>query len=192
MKKLLFILALTLGTNLQAVAQPLPTDSVAADTTVVSQLQDAESDDDSSSQSHSLIPIDLDGDMREIIVPIVAIVTVCGLPLFIALAALWFHYRNKQTRYKLAEQALAAGQPIPESLLKVDDEANQDPLRKGIKNICFGIGLGVMLWAFTDEAGIAAIGFLIFCMGVGQVLIAYATRKNLDQPTDLTHTDEEK
>ena len=28
----------------------------------------------------------------------------------------------------------------------------------------------------TEEEAIAAIGFLIFCMGVGKIIIAYATR----------------
>ena len=38
-------------------------------------------------------------------------------------------------------------------------------MTKGIKNIFLGIGLGVFLWVLTEEEGLAAIGFLIFCMG---------------------------
>ena len=42
----------------------------------------------------------------------------------------------------------------------------------------------------TEEKGIAAIGFLIFCIGMGQVVIAYATRpKGNDTHSD---TDIEK
>ena len=48
-------------------------------------------------------------------------------------------------------------------------------MTKGITHIFLGIGLGVFLWVMTGVKGLAAIGFLIFCMGIGQVLIAYTT-----------------
>ena len=43
----------------------------------------------------------------------------------------------------------------------------------------------MLLWVLTEEEGLAAIGFLIFCMGLGQVLIAYTTtphKKKKDDP----------
>lgn len=112
---------------------------------------------------------------------IVAIVMIFGLPLFIVIAILWFKYLNKQAKYRLASQAIAAGKEIPKELFNENtsqNEQNHAILTKGIKNIFLGIGLGIFLWILTKEKGIAAIGFLIFCMGIGQVIIAYATRSN--------------
>ena len=60
-------------------------------------------------------------------------------------------------------------------------------MTKGIKNIFLGIGLGVFLWVLTEEEGLAAIGFLIFCMGLGQVLtLALAVAKPLVSPDGQT------
>lgn len=112
-------------------------------------------------------------------VAVIAIIMIFGLPLFIVIAILWFHYQNKQAKYRLASQAIAAGKEVPKELFNEDPSKsgqNDTILAKGIKNICLGIGLGVFLWILTEERGIAAIGFLIFCMGIGQVIIAYATR----------------
>ena len=58
-----------------------------------------------------------------------------------------------------------------------------------------GIGLGVFLWVLTEEEGLAAIGFLIFCMGLGQVLIAYTTtphKKKKDDPFPPTRINQDE
>ena len=68
-------------------------------------------------------------------------------------------------------------------------------MTKGIKNIFLGIGLGVFLWVLTEEEGLAAIGFLIFCMGLGQVLIAYTTtphKKKKDDPFPPTRINQDE
>ena len=107
-----------------------------------------------------------------------SIIMVFGLPVFIVAILLYFSYKNKQAKYKLASEALAAGKEVPESLFKNNPQKeNVDVLQKGIKNVFLGIGLGVFLWVLTEERGIAAIGFLIFCIGMGQVVIAYVTRE---------------
>jgi len=82
---------------------------------------------------------------------------------------------------------LAAGKEIPQELFKGNaKQDNDDTLRKGIKNVFLGIGIGVFLWVLTSEEGIAAIGFLIFCIGLGQVVTAYATRpKETNTGTDI-------
>lgn len=135
--------------------------------------------------------IHVGGSLDEEAIAALAIIMVFGLPVFIVALLLYFSYKNKQAKYKLASEALAAGKEVPENLFKSNPQKeNVDVLRKGIKNIFLGIGLGVFLWVLTEERGIAAIGFLIFCIGMGQVVIAYATRpKGTDEHS---HTDIEK
>ena len=117
------------------------------------------------------------GKLEEEHIAALGIIMVFGLPIFIVAFVLYFGYKNKQAKYKLASEALAAGKEIPQELFRGNvKKDNDDTLRKGIKNVFLGIGIGVFLWVLTSEEGIAAIGFLIFCIGLGQVVTAYATR----------------
>ena len=127
------------------------------------------------------------GKLEEEHIAALGIIMVFGLPIFIVALVLYFGYKNKQAKYKLASEALAAGKEIPENLFKANPKKeNNDTLTKGIKNVFLGIGLGVFLWVLTSEEGIAAIGFLIFCIGLGQVVTAYATRpKETNTSTDI-------
>ena len=127
------------------------------------------------------------GNLEEEHIAALGIIMVFGLPIFIVALVLYFGYKNKQAKYKLASEALAAGKEIPQELFRGNvKKDNDDTLRKGIKNVFLGIGLGVFLWVLTSEEGIAAIGFLIFCIGLGQVVTAYATRpKETNTSTDI-------
>lgn len=179
MKQLLFILTLLIGTCFATHAKtiklvPSALDSTRMDTVVISDLQDVNED-----QNAAMHDISSDfGDWNSgppTSVAIVALIICCGLPFFIVAIVLWFRYKNKQAKYKLAAEALAAGRTIPAELFNDPEEQGNAVMTKGIKNIFLGIGLGVFLWVLTEEEGLAAIGFLIFCMGLGQVLIAYTT-----------------
>lgn len=191
MKQLLFILALLIGTCFAAPAKiiklvPSAMDSTRMDTIVLSDLQDADED------LNATIGSDF-GDWdsgSSTSVAIVAIIICCGLPFFIVAIVLWFRYKNKQAKYKLAAEALAAGRTIPAELFNDPEEQGNTVMTKGIKNIFLGIGLGVFLWVLTEEEGLAAIGFLIFCMGLGQVLIAYTTTPHKNKKTDTPHNEE--
>ena len=127
------------------------------------------------------------GKLEEEHIAALGIIMVFGLPIFIVALVLFFGYKNKQAKYKLASEALAAGKEIPQELFRGNvKKDNDDTLRKGIKNVFLGIGIGVFLWVLTSEEGIAAIGFLIFCIGLGQVVTAYATRpKETNTSTDI-------
>lgn len=181
MKQFLLFLALVMGYCLAASAEkiklvPSTDDSTRMDTIVVSDISDI--DDTSQETNASTVILDsnewLNGPTAAM--AIITIVLTCGLPLFIVAIVLIFRYKNKQAKYRLAAEALAKGQDIPKELFNEPEDQNHKVLSKGIKNIFLGIGLGVFLWVLTDEAGLAAIGFLIFCMGLGQVIIAYTTR----------------
>lgn len=111
-----------------------------------------------------------------------------GLPMFIVFMVLWFSYKNKKAKYKLASQALTCGQSIPKELFQEQSksEENKDILSKGIKNAFLGIGLAIMLWCFTENPGVTSVGILILCIGLGQIVVAYTTRdKNPNNSTDI-------
>ena len=166
MKQLLFILALLIGTCFATHAKTI-----------------------------KLVPSALDSTRMDTSVAIVALIICCGLPFFIVAIVLWFRYKNKQAKYKLAAEALAAGRTIPTELFNDPEEQGNAVMTKGIKNIFLGIGLGVFLWVLTEEEGLAAIGFLIFCMGLGQVLIAYTTtphKKKKDDPFPPTRINQDE
>lgn len=112
-------------------------------------------------------------------VAITAIVFVFGLPLVIIFLIFFFRYKNRKAKYRLAEQALASGQPLPDNFFKqveIDSTYN-----KGIKNIFTGIGLFIFLWAITGEFGLGCIGLLIMFTGFGQLVIHYSQQKKNEE-----------
>ena len=84
-----------------------------------------------------------------ILISIIAIVAVFGLPVFILFVIFFFRYKNRKARYRLAEQAIAAGQPLPENFIRENRPADQRS--QGIKNTFTGIGLFIFLWAITGN-----------------------------------------
>lgn len=123
----------------------------------------------------------------ETVIAIIAIIAVFGLPVIIVFIAFYFKYKNRKEKYKLAEQALAAGQPIPEQFLQAKVEGST--LSKGITNIFTGIGLFIFLWAITNEFSIGCIGLLIMFTGFGQVVIHYTQNKKKSDYTDRYNND---
>lgn len=192
MKKVILFFTLLMGVCLSNLAQeiklvPSADDSTRMDTVVTSTLADTT---EKSTSAHFFD--DSHFDIDEDIVSIVAIITVFGVPVFIVALVLWFRYKNKQAQYRLAAEALAQGKELPKNFYRYENPntQHQEVLKKGISNVFLGIGLGVFLWILTHEERLAAIGFLIFCIGLGQVIIAYATRP---RDTDQSHsTDIEK
>lgn len=145
----------------------------ATDTTVVAEYEDVVNETD-----HFCFDT---GFAEEIIIPIVAIVFGCSIPVLIVFFAFLFRYKNRKAKYKLVEQALASGQPLPEGIFK--DMAEVDMRSKGIKNTFTGLGLFIFLWAITDSLGIGCIGLLIMLNGVGQWVTALR-KDNKQEPTN--------
>ena len=115
-----------------------------------------------------------------------------GFPVFILFVIFFFRYKNRKARYRLAEQALAAGQPLPAEFIR--ENKTVDSRSQGIKNTFTGIGLFIFLWAITGEFGIGAIGLLVTFMGIGQWIIGSKQQaQGTDAPrTYTTHKDEKK
>ena len=117
-----------------------------------------------------------------ILVAIISIIAIFGMPVFIIFVVFFFRYKNRKARYRLAEQAIAAGQPLPENLFK---EADSTDIRsKGIKNVFVGIGLFIFLWAITEEFGLGCIGLLVMFTGFGQLVIYYTQQNRAPKSND--------
>lgn len=198
MKNFLLALMVVLTTCTLAIAQNNtivvrdPNTNNTAVTVIGMNTADADSTEintDSSSVSHGSASFSIDTDNDDfpfnkienavgggILVAIVAIVAVFGLPVFILFVVFFFRYKNRKARYRLAEQALAAGQPLPADFIRENKPVDQRS--QGIKNTFTGIGLFIFLWAITGEFGIGTIGLLVAFMGIGQWIIGYKQQQN--------------
>lgn len=105
----------------------------------------------------------------EFVIAVLGIVLAFGFPIFVIFIAFYFQYKNRKAKYKLAEQALAAGQPVPEIIIK---KMPTNLRTRGIKRIFVGLGLFIFLWAITGEFGVGSIGLLIMCVGFGEFIIS--------------------
>ncbi len=131
---------------------------------------------------------DLGSKTSETVIAVTAIVFVFGLPLLIIFVVFFFRYKNRKAKYRLAEQALASGQQLPENFFK--EAAATDIHSKGINNIFVGIGLFIFLWAITGEFGLGCIGLLVMFTGFGQLVIYYTQQGRDDTP--LIHRENDK
>ncbi len=122
---------------------------------------------------------DLGSKTSETVIAVTAIVFVFGLPLLIIFVVFFFRYKNRKAKYRLAEQALASGQQLPENFFK--EAAATDIRSKGINNIFVGIGLFIFLWAITGEFGLGCIGLLVMFTGFGQLVIFYSQQKKNEE-----------
>lgn len=131
---------------------------------------------------------DLGSKTSETVIAVTAIVFIFGLPSLILFIVFFFRYKNRKAKYRLAEQALASGQQLPENFFK---EATPKDIRsKGINNIFVGIGLFIFLWAITGEFGLGCIGLLVMFTGFGQLVIYYTQQGRDDTP--LIHIENDK
>ena len=192
MKQLILLFAFLTSFSMQSFGQiPQSADSDTLNgTTVVSTIDDPDdywTEEKQLSKGGEFIFKQME-DMTKaaLIIPVLGIIMIFGLPILIVALVLYFRHKNKQAKYKLAAEALAAGKEVPKELFEenlASPKQNNETLTKGIQNICLGLGLGVFLWLLTNVAAIAAIGFIIFCKGVGEVIIAYTTRSSEKEPS---------
>ena len=187
MKQLILLFAFLTSFSMQSFGQiPQSADSDTLNgTTVVSTIDDPDdywTEEKQLSKGGEFLFNQMENMLRAtLIIPILGIIMIFGLPILIVALVLYFRHKNK-----LAAEALAAGKEVPKELFEenlASPKQNNETLTKGIQNICLGLGLGVFLWLLTNVAAIAAIGFIIFCKGVGEVIIAYATRSSEKEPS---------
>ena len=150
------------------------------------------------------------GSINAYTVATAAIIAPIILIFLVLLLIFLYKYKSKKAKYHIAEEALKAGQPVPEGLFNKDESVKtrtvytttQDGKRvkhiemtsnslkeKGIRNICLGVGLFIFLWALTDTFGLGCIGLLIACTGIGQYIIA--RNRSLDEINNFIDHPEE-
>lgn len=97
-------------------------------------------------------------------------------PLAILGLILYFVYKNRKQKYRLAEMAIKAGLPIPDDMRIKPARGNEETIDKGIKNIFLGAGLVALFWCMDFSIGIG-VGLLVVFNGAGQAVIAYTTER---------------
>lgn len=203
MKKLTQILVLLfLGFALDGTAQNASVTNVITsddDTVVTSQIVGTDADSDSLSKSvtftyqtgdfdnlDEIVENSLENVTSALVGPFIIgglfIIAITVLIIFI----IWIRYKQNKERMRIVSESIAAGKPVNldylggKEYLHAKQSANQIyrnmVWEKGIRNICTGVAMMVFLYIMTETAGIAAIGFIIFCTGVSQVIISRGSR----------------
>lgn len=165
----------------------------AADPTVVSAAHRINGGTDDSLDDASMGRFfDLFGVVTE---GVLIVLIVCFLlPVFVLGLLLYFIFRNRHERMKLAQMAIQQGQPIPQELLNDKPSANEDTYQSGIRQLFLGIGLMIFLDCTIGLVGFG-IGALVFCMGLGKIVIARTSGKgkgNSEEQTDINPTNIDK
>ncbi len=130
--------------------------------------------------------------MRALFLPSILVIGIFVLPFIILIFILCLIYKNSKAKYKIIEQAIAKGYPLPSN--KCDILKIKDSRTKGFKNLFLGLGLFIFIWAFLGFS-IACVGLLIAFIGLGQLAIYYTRPKSNDRKEEYgctRQTPEEK
>lgn len=197
MKQLFLIFAFLIGYSLTASAEkiklvPSAGDSTRMDTVVISELSDADAyapTDTHSNTNFSFFGDNMSNDMGGIIV-LISVIMIFGRRCSSSLSHYGSDIRINKPNTSWQPKHSLQGTAFRRNFFN-ERNRNNEIMTKGITHIFLGIGLGVFLWVMTGVKGLAAIGFLIFCMGIGQVLIAYTTtprkqKKDGSSPTRMS------
>lgn len=133
---------------------------------------------------------------NDMVVAVVAIVSVFGLPLLAVCFIAYLIYRNRRNKYRLAQSAIDKGQEIPAEIINVDktttDVINSDSIykmkREAVRRIFIGIGLAVFLGYLIGKLGMM-IGLLVVIIGVGKYVVAMMDEKH-EKQKDLYNKNE--
>lgn len=114
-----------------------------------------------------------------VIIAILAVIMVLLLllsPFIILALILRLIIKRHNDRISLAEKAMESGQPIPDGLQGIDKQSDDYLRKRGIRNVAIGLGLMLMFWIWNADS-LVGLGALVFCYGMGQLGMAYASRK---------------
>lgn len=97
-------------------------------------------------------------------------------PFIILALLLRFIIKRHNDRVTLAEKAMENGQPIPDEIMSIDKQSEDYMWKRGIRNVAIGLGIMVMFWMWNADT-LTGIGALIFCYGIGQMIISKTSKK---------------
>ena len=129
-----------------------------------------------SSSFHAIFEKNHEGIMGMFFVLAVLFILFVLSPIVIIGLILWFIYKNRKNRMRLAEMAMKNGQPIPDELVKTTPVTSDDMRQKGIRQVFLGIGLIFLLGWAAGKIG-AGIGILVLCIGLGNLFIARSAKE---------------
>ena len=164
-----------------------------------SDTTDADEDSIIAASTNSHVSVDWDGEdaqeafggfMRQLkaddiagmffVLAVVLIVFVIS-PLVIFGLLLFFIFRNRKQKMKLAQMAMQNGQPIPDQLLNERQGTTDDKYayQSGMRQLFLGIGLMIFLGFTIGKIGVG-IGALVFFIGLGKVIIGRKSNNDLN------------
>ena len=215
MKKTLFTLVL-LFTAFSSLPLTAQTDSVTTDTTVVDEIEAFSDTTQNDTSGVSSVYVDDDNfpfddsdsfdsdDLKSLLdgvtgaqiasmlfVLFVLLIIFVVSPIAIIGLILWFIYRNRKDRIRLAEMAMKNGQPIPDEVASpLKPQTDNEVWEKGVRQTFLGIGLTVLgIW--IGKLGII-LGLLVLCIGLGNLFIVHNARRNSMPGEDGTRSDNER
>ncbi len=121
----------------------------------------------------------LAGDLGSTLVAVGVPAIVFTFVLAIVVGAFYTGYRETRERQETLRLAIEKGVPVPPELVDAASGA-RDPdrdLRRGIRQIFIGIGVGVLLWFVAPFRGVWAVGAMLVIFGVGHILAWALTRR---------------
>jgi len=92
------------------------------------------------------------------------------LPILLVLIIVFFVYKGRKAKYRAYQQMAEKGQSIPENPTNVMAAMDDEDIKlrnDGVRTICVGIGLAILLGIIMDKLGMG-IGALVFFVGVGK------------------------
>ncbi|MDD5138924.1 MAG: DUF6249 domain-containing protein [Verrucomicrobiales bacterium] len=111
-----------------------------------------------------------------VLIPIVGIVMGCSIPIVTVGLLLYFRHRKNQMLHETVRAMVDKGVPVPPEMFTSSENSpkrTRNDLRTGL--ILTGLGIGVV--AFIGKAG-----WIVFCLGLAFLAIAWFQTKNNDQP----------
>lgn len=117
-----------------------------------------------------------------LLIPIIAIVMGCSIPIVIVGLALYFRHRKNKMLHETVRTMVDKGVPIPPEMFKSDENASpfaggtkcpRNDFRKGL--ILLGVGLGVVILA-------GKVGYIILFLGAAFVVASLFEKKGDNQP----------
>ena len=121
--------------------------------------------------------IGIEGMMGMGFVLMIVLIIFVIAPVLILAVLLFFIYKNRKQKMRMAEMAMKQGQPIPDELLTEPRESDGDLWQRGLRQTFLGVGLLAFFGHVGSTVGIG-IGILVTCIGLGKLAIVKTSKNN--------------